>query len=264
MPVTTESPGDSHQRQTRSGSAGSLQLTEFKKITKESEERILNTILGRFEALTYKIEALDASIKEVQSVQNKHASEIADIKKDISEVCHLKQKVLDQETVLQRIQKDMPDLIMLNMEKTSDEIESRILRRNNVILAGVNQSPSGNLHERQCDDRKICEEIVEFLGSPKGEILDIQRVGQTANTLIKIKFKSFETKQNVIRNARKLRSSPQFEKIFVNPDRTPLQQQQNKILRRELRDRRENGEDVIIRRGAVVQRDAKEVFHRHF
>ena len=81
MPVTTESPGNSHQRKTRSGSAGSLQLSEFKKITKESEDRILNTILGRFEALTHKIEALDVSIKELQSVQNKHANEIADIKK---------------------------------------------------------------------------------------------------------------------------------------------------------------------------------------
>ena len=49
------------------------------------------------------------------------------------------------------------------------------------------------------------------------------------------------------------------EKVYINHDLTPKEREAEKLLRDELRERRENGEeDLVIRNGRIVRRPARQ------
>ena len=96
------------------------------------------------------------------------------------------------------------------------------------------------------------------------EIRDIRRIGKDigrGRKMIKLELSSEEVKQSVLRKARSLRHNPKYKSVFINPDRTPLQQKEFKLLREELRVRKENGEDVVIFKNKVTKRDYLPSFH---
>ena len=65
---------------------------------------------------------------------------------------------------------------------------------------------------------------------------------------------NIQTKREILRNAKKLRTSDSeiLKKIFINPDLTTAQKAIDKKLREDMWKRRENGENVIIHRGQIV------------
>lgn len=72
--------------------------------------------------------------------------------------------------------------------------------------------------------------------------------------LLKIKCKNIDARTKILQKARELRHHPEFRGVFLNQDRTPLQQTVYKELRTELLHRKQAGEDVIIKRDCVVLR----------
>ena len=78
------------------------------------------------------------------------------------------------------------------------------------------------------------------------------REGTTSSSYLRVT--SSELKSEVLRSARKLKVSTSFRKVYVNPDRTPVQQAEHKNLRSELLSRRGKGEDVVIFKQSVVPR----------
>ena len=78
--------------------------------------------------------------------------------------------------------------------------------------------------------------------------------GQGKGRLLRVTFSNSELKSEVLRSARKLKASTSFRKVYVNPDRTPVQQAEHKNLRSELLSRRGKGEDVVIFKQSVVPR----------
>ena len=73
-----------------------------------------------------------------------------------------------------------------------------------------------------------------------------------------------DTKKEILRNAKLLRKSNTNRNIFINEDQTPMQQRESHLLRKELRMRRDNGEDVVIFRNAVMPREDAKVFRQDF
>lgn len=99
----------------------------------------------------------------------------------------------------------------------------------------------------------MCE--ISKLGISDDDVSDIHRIGNPARAgraMLKVKFDSHDVKQTVIRNSKQLRGS--HSNVYINPDRTPLQQSQHKRLRLELKHRRECGEDFIIHKNQVIPR----------
>ena len=84
-------------------------------------------------------------------------------------------------------------------------------RSRNVMLFGVAEE----------DDEKICEkvgEIFESLGQKPQ--FDAHRVGRkgTATRPVKVLFKNVDSVKQIIANARALRVTENFKKVFVSPD----------------------------------------------
>ena len=72
--------------------------------------------------------------------------------------------------------------------------------------------------------------------------------------ILKVTFSSLDLRREILRNAYKLKTyvTSSNEKLFIKPDLTRKQQEADKTLRTELRNRRANGESVTIKFGKIV------------
>ena len=154
--------------------------------------------------------------------------------------------------------------LMMNI---SAEVEQRTRRRNNIIVSGLNLTTSGTLEERNDSDEEKMENLLTQLSLSRLHIAETRRLGrpgQGTRSLLKVVFDSFEEKQEILQRARKLRELDNYKGVYINPDRTPLQQQQHKKLIQEMKTRTEAGEDVTIFRDKVVLRESLKNFHPRF
>ena len=72
--------------------------------------------------------------------------------------------------------------------------------------------------------------------------------------LLKVALESVKRKREILTKAKKLREAERWKKVFVTPDLTPKERQQNKVLREELKRRTEEGEEcLVIRRGKITR-----------
>ena len=65
-------------------------------------------------------------------------------------------------------------------------------------------------------------------------------------------MKSVSGRPAILRKSKELRTNTNYRSIYINPGFTFAQRVQNAELRKELRRRKEGGEKVHIRRGAIV------------
>ena len=151
------------------------------------------------------------------------------------------------------------------MFEVAEEVESRVRRRKNVIVSGMELKIDGTLEERKASDMgKVCE-ILSEIGVSDDDINDVHRIGKpglAGRALLKVKFDTEEAKQTAIRKSKQLREN--YPNIYINVDRTPAQQAQHKQLRQELKSRREIGEDVVIYKNRVIPRASKQNFQVQF
>lgn len=167
---------------------------------------------------------------------------------------------LEQE--LQQCKAQNNDLLM----DITAEVERRIRRRENIIVSGLELATNGTLEERNSSDGDKMESLLGQLELSHLHIASTRRLGrpgQGGRSLLKVVFHSFEEKQEILRKARKLRELDDYKGVYINPDRTPLQQQQHKKLIQEMKTRKEAGEDVTIFGDKVVLRESLN-FHQRF
>ena len=119
-----------------------------------------------------------------------------------------------------------------------------------------------NLQQSSDDLLKFRELCVNQLGLREHElcssVLSTERVGNSANDSkplpLIVRLSSFELKRNILKNAHKLKNfydTGSTLKVFIAHDLTRKQQEENKLLRERLRERKNNGEKVFIRRGKI-------------
>ena len=127
------------------------------------------------------------------------------------------------------------------------------------MISGVPEQVEGTVVERRQHDEKVILQIAESLDISHIEVDEITRVGRinpNKPRLLRFKCLSKESRLQMLQRSRDLSKKPEFKDVFINPDLTRKQQEEGKRLREELRRRRLAGEQVIIRRGKVVQRDS--------
>lgn len=156
-----------------------------------------------------------------------------------------------------KLQNEIEILKTDKSENVTEEVTQRIMRRRNVIIVGIPECELGSVDERRKADEKRVREVFEELNCDAASFDEVTRLGriQTGkNRLLRIKFEREDQRQQVLRSSSRLRetSSSWMRRVFINPDRTKLEQEQGRALRDELRRRRENGEKVFIRSGRVI------------
>ena len=144
------------------------------------------------------------------------------------------------------------------------EFQNRLSRSENIIIQGVPEAISGTLLERKSHDEALVNKIFCEIGVVPHDCqasttctVDFHRIGKKrkdGSRLLKVKVKTREKKVEILRKAKSLRTSDSFKQVFIRPDLTPMQLEEDKRLRREVRERKLRGEDVLIVKGRVILR----------
>lgn len=146
----------------------------------------------------------------------------------------------------------------------TNEVTDRLNREKNIIVSGVEELWVDSNESRSNHDKDTCSEILQYLGLSSDETFDIRRLGipnANRSRLIRIKFRNSEAKYAVLKNARILRQDDRFKNIYINIDKTKMQQEHDKKLRDELRNRRNLGErDIVLYRGEIIHRQDRQNF----
>ena len=140
------------------------------------------------------------------------------------------------------------------------EIEKRKL---NVIVVGLEESEKGSEKEREEEDMRRLGDMITKIDTELKEtdIEDLVRLGKKNDRprLIRFKTKTQTAKDKIIKNYYKLNDGKRHtDRIYFNPDLTPLQRQKQRQLRKELDEKkRETGENdwtINYRTGEIVKK----------
>ena len=131
-------------------------------------------------------------------------------------------------------------------------------------MIGFPESETGSPNERHFHDRNIIDKLLKAMNVTDVEVKNHYRVGRSngrhnGKRPIVIKFASMEEKWRVLKKTSALRRNPDFSSVYVNADLTPLQQVQRRRMFSELRSRRDEGEDVFLFRGRVINREQSKI-----
>lgn len=229
----------------------SFSLSDFEQLISQVKNEILTShqiecrkLGSSIEMLTNKIEIFENSLSDLQVMVKEHEEKIASLK-----------------STVENLQANLAVEI-------TEEMEQRSLRATNLIISGISELNSGSVDDRKEHDENEIKAVInemEIQQSPNYfQITRIGRPRQDRPRLIKLVCPDIHTKRLILRNGKSLRSSTRFRNIFVNEDRTPMQQEQFRVLRAELQRRRETGEDVVIFRQKVMKRSDIENFRPRF
>lgn len=139
-----------------------------------------------------------------------------------------------------------------------EEYRDRERRRNNIILHNVPESTGGNSALRQKDDGQFVQNLISNTLMIENVIVrQAIRLGHKMQDKTRPRVLLVEVdapRERILSKARKLRSHSEYNMIFIDPDRTPAEREAHWKLRKELKTRRDMGEDCLIRKGRITKR----------
>jgi hypothetical protein len=161
----------------------------------------------------------------------------------------------------EELEKKIEDTVNKKVTELWEEKVEREKRELNLVITNIPESDKNEREDKQQDDIQAVLNIVQRIcpGLEKEPITEPVRLGRvnvgSKPRLLKVKVKSLEVKKEILKNARQLNKgdTAQEKRIYINPDQTPAERQQNKDLRQELKRRIGEGErDIGIRGGKIV------------
>ena len=170
------------------------------------------------------------------------------------------------ETDVQNIKSDFEKLKLSFSSSNSEilqEVEERQQRRNNVMIFGLPEKSHGSLIERKNHDNGAIHDLFDTMGIADASVEETRRIGRITDNKIralKVTLKDQNTKQKILRSAKELRKSSRFRHVFLANDATKWQQKELSNLRSELKNRRDQGEEVVIYNGQVRSKESLQNF----
>ena len=225
-------------RITRSKDSPRAPSTDFEALLQKNRLEIIQALKPEFNAINKRLSTLEERINQFESSLTSLVS---------------KQSIQDEK--IEKLTDDLNSALSSLASETSNEVHQRLIRCKNVMIAGLVDQSTGSVEERKDKDEEDVENILEALDEEDVKVLNIWRIGKRRSDgkkLLKVEFSSEEEKQRVLRKARSLRHKSNYKTVFINPDRTITQQTEFRLLREELKRRKDNGEDVIISKHKVV------------
>ena len=203
------------------------------------------------------VTVLDAKLKERLDPFLEKVASLTD------EICALKRKT----DALERKLKNFDNVDDLFLNKLSDELSERSRREKNIILSGIGEPITGTVEERKKYDVERTAAVLRCMGSSMDSVVDFRRLGKPGirgGRLLRVTFKSVDTKFAVLKNTKLLRDNSAFKNVYINNDRTRMQQAQDKALRDEVKRRKNLGEDPVIHKGTIMDRSDRQNFQGRF
>ena len=107
-------------------------------------------------------------------------------------------------------------------------------------------------------DKEVIDDILGKLAGPRilSNITSFERMGRKSEKVrpIRVTLKNMDTKYDILSKAKNLKNQEEYKKVFVVPDLTRKQQEEDKKLRNKLKEIRDSGDkDVRIKKGKIVK-----------
>lgn len=215
------------------------------KIIERKLDEKLNPLLNKFESLT---DAINEIRTMYINLQKKFEKEIKHLQCEMN--------TLKSETSIFKPQVPEDEIVL----KVAEEVRQMEGRRRNLVISGVPMA-LGNIEERKRSDLDFLHSLHDYLKVERPSVVeDIRRIGRAENQLLKVSYSNAQQRDSILKSARTLRNSIDFKNIYINPDRTPMLQREQRRLRQELKERRDGGEKVVIYRNQIINKDQKENF----
>ena len=202
------------------------------------------------------LESLKDDIRRVECRINSIETRIANVELSLTNFYNIQQK---QQNEINEIKSSMNNF----KSEILDEIADRESRRNKLIVFGIPEHDSGSVLERKDKDEITIRDIFKTLGFDTTDFDDAHRVGKIVTGKVrplKFSLRSTKEKDSILRKAKLLKNHDRFKRVFISSDKTKRQQDEWRELRKELIDRRNSGEDVVIYDGKVCQRSSLKDF----
>ena len=203
---------------------------------------------------------------KVTEALEKYAKLEEDTKTLKSEMKVVQGQIADIQTTIKTAVKD-------NISTVMDDHRELEKRKMNLIVFGLPELMSENGQKQEWNTQQLVDRDIEEISklitdelgvglSPRNGILNARRLGGFKKNSdkprpLRIEFKNLDTKRDVLTNAKKFRNSNVniAKNIFINPDLTEKQRENDKILREKMWSQRQMGKNVIIKRGQLVEVD---------
>lgn len=130
-------------------------------------------------------------------------------------------------------------------------------RKDNIMIFGLQESSSSLPSESKEEDIISITTLSSKLGVPNLQIRNCFRLGRRGGRPrpVKVICHNPQQRAELLRCAfriPRLQTSLGFRRVFIKPDLSPKEQEADRQLREELKQRRESGENVVIRRGRIA------------
>ena len=219
-----------------------------KDITELNTGHLVRIMMGLFQpmkmeikALGEKVSHLETGIEEVQTCSTKNSEKMAE----------LEEVVKEQDNEIKLLKK-----VILNQQVFMENTHKRELMRN-VIITGIPNAPMeiaeasyGNSEEKIAlilseIDENICSNMYSMHAFPAAENRETH--------VCRVTFDNVNIKMAVINNAKKLKSKPGFERIYVKWDEPKLTRKENLRLWKKMKEIKTNHPDdsVELKHGII-------------
>ena len=209
---------------------------------------------------------LDLKNKQLELKMNHLERRITDLKDN------LKQEILNEMKIEESpnnadncmnhsISNDIPTVEASNSSMTEEDImniireqKERENRKLNLCIHGLPE-----LGDDRNNIRRICSDNLNLSAEDISKIVSTRRIGafnisKARNTIVTLNCAA--TRARILSNSFKLKDGDNVaSKVFVTPDFTRLQQKLNYELRKEVRERVKNGENITLKRNRIIYRN---------
>lgn len=240
-------PDSTPKRSLRKNSSQSsaLTLNDIKELIESMRSDILDTMKNENQKMNEDIQQIIHRLSQLDQANEELKLENTQLRKEIEKFKTTQGNILSQ---------------------TADEIHLRSLRAPNLILFGVPEDTCGTVQERKSSDFLFCKSLLSALDIDE-DFEHLQRIGKARPgglRPLRMKCKSVGQKYRILKSSKTLKNTLKYKAVFVHPDRTPMQLEEDRRLRQELNMQRLAGRDVIISKGKIVERTLKENFQYRF
>lgn len=152
-----------------------------------------------------------------------------------SEVIKQNNKIIDSLSS----EKKTEEKIKTNVNEALNDQMEREMKKNNLILYGVEEGKDANEEKNNENDLSQTKQLFKHVNPDitPDNIVKIQRIGfkkADKTRPVKVVMKSEESKLSILKNARRLKESETFSKVGISYDKTKKQQEEYRKLKDEV------------------------------
>ena len=151
---------------------------------------------------------------------------------------------------------DVGSIVCQALKENQEQME----KRNNMMIFGIKESADSGRQSADDDgedESEVLESVFNHLGISKTDIISATRVGKKGRNPrpMRVKLNSLDLKLKCFRKARDLKKSnmADLRKVSIRNDLTFLQLAADRKLVQEFKHRKEKGENVVLRRGKIIE-----------